>query len=100
MSLEEFRQSIARDTTPPAGLAPPVAALWHDARHDWARAHERTQEDNGRDGCWVHAYLHRKEGDLGNADYWYSRAGRKMPAQNVTLEGEWEAIAQELLARA
>jgi hypothetical protein len=97
MSFDEFRQSIERDAAPPAGVSLPVQALWHDARGDWDRAHQCAQDEHGRDGSWVHAYLHRKEGDLGNAGYWYSRAGRKMPAQTVTLEAEWEAIARELV---
>ncbi len=100
MTVPEFRESIAREAAPPAGLALPLQALWHDARSDWNRAHACAQDDHGRNGSWVHAYLHRKEGDLGNADYWYARAARKMPAKAVTLEAEWAAIAQELLAGA
>ena len=76
-----------------------LQALWHDARGDWERAHECAQEDHGRDGSWVHAYLHRKEGDLGNAGYWYSRAGRPVPEKSVTLDAEWDAMARELVAR-
>ena len=98
MSFAEFQQSIARDAAPPADLSRPLQALWHDARGNWDRAHECAQEDKGRDGAWVHAYLHRKEGDIGNAGYWYARANRPVPAASVTLEGEWAAIARELLA--
>ena len=76
-----------------------MQALWHDARGDWEQAHTCAQEGNSRDGSWVHAYLHRKEGDLGNAGYWYARAGRPMPALSLTLEAEWAEIAQELLGR-
>lgn len=99
MSLAELQQSIARDAAPPAGASAAVQALWHDARGDWARAHACVQDETGRDGAWVHAYLHRKEGDLGNAGYWYSRAGRKMPAAGITLADEWTSLARELLAR-
>lgn len=99
MSFEEFQQSIARDGAPPASLSGALQALWHDARGDWEAAHECAQTVADRDGSWAHAYLHRKEGDVGNAGYWYSRAGRKMPAANVTLEAEWAEIARELLAR-
>lgn len=96
MSFAEFQESVARGAMPPDGASLPLQALWHDARGDWDRAHTCAQEDQGRDGSWVHAYLHRKEGDIGNAGYWYSRAGRRMPEPGVTLEAEWAAIAKEL----
>jgi hypothetical protein len=99
MSFEELQQSIAREAAPPAGVSLLVQALWHDARGDWERAHTCAQDVHDRDGSWVHAYLHRKEGDLGNAGYWYSRAGRKMPAPNVSLDTEWAEIARELVTR-
>jgi len=99
MSFEEFQQAVARDAVAPAGLSGALRALWHDARGDWDGAHDCAQEDTSRDGAWVHAYLHRKEGDEGNAGYWYARAGRPMPAKDVTLEAEWAAIARELLGR-
>jgi hypothetical protein len=99
MSFEELQQSIATGSVPPVGASPAVQALWHDARGDWESAHACAQEDSTREGSWVHAYLHRKEGDLGNAGYWYSRAGRSMPAKTVTLEAEWTAIARELVTR-
>ena len=97
MSFTEFQQSIARDSAPPADASGAVRALWHDARGDWDRAHTCAQEDSGRDGAWVHAYLHRKEGDVGNAGYWYGRARRPAPTEGVTLEAEWVQIAQALL---
>jgi hypothetical protein len=97
MTYEEFQQSIARDSAPPSGLGLPAQALWHDARGDWERAHNCAQDDHSRDGSWVHAYLHRKEGDLGNAGYWYSRAGRKTPAASVTLATEWSELARALV---
>jgi hypothetical protein len=93
MSFEEFLSAAA----PPAGASPALQALWHDARGDWARAHALSQEDVGAAGAWVHAYLHRKEGDLANARYWYARAGRPPPAKNVTLDAERGAIGRELL---
>src|ERR1051326_3512765 len=96
MSFAEFQQSVAGDAAPPADASRALQALWHDARGDWDRAHTCAQEDNGREGSWVHAYLHRKEGDIGNAGYWYSRAGRRVPESSVTLEAEWTAIAKEL----
>lgn len=97
MSFAELRQSLTRDARPPAGASLAVQALWHDARGDWEAAHGCAQDDPGRDGAWVHAYLHRKEGDPGNASYWYTRAGRKMPGSEVTLADEWAAIARALL---
>ena len=75
MTLDDFRQSLTA-TEPPAGLTHALAGLWWDAKGDWTRAHESAQQDEGIDGSWVHAYLHRKEGDQGNAAYWYSRAGK------------------------
>lgn len=97
MSFAEFQESVKRDATPPASLSAALQALWQDARGNWDAAHTSAQEDKSRDGFWVHAYLHRKEGDAGNAGYWYSRAGRPMPAAVVSLEPEWAAIARELL---
>lgn len=94
MTAEELRAS-ARTGSAPAGAAPSVLALWHDARGDWDLAHEAAQADRSAAGAWVHAYLHRKEGDEGNARYWYSRAGRP-PAQGP-LKAEWADIASELL---
>lgn len=96
MSFAEMRQSLERDAAPPAEWSGALRALWHDARGDWDAAHACAQEDGSRDGSWVHAYLHRKEGDPGNAGYWYARAGRPMPARSVTLGAEWEAMARAL----
>ena len=98
MSFEDLERSIKRDAAPRAELSPALKALWHDARGDWESAHGCAQDDHSRDGSWVHAYLHRKEGDRGNAGYWYSRAGRTLPANTVSLEDEWAAIARDLLA--
>ena len=94
MTLQEFRESLALDA-PPAGIGMALTGLWWDAKGDWARGHETAGEDEGPDAAWVHAYLHRKEGDLSNAGYWYSRAG-KNPATGA-LQDEWEEIAGELL---
>ena len=98
MSFAEFEQSIARDVAPPSNASGALHALWHDARGDWDQAHTCAQEDGGADSAWVHAYLHRKEGDLANAGYWYARAGRSKPAANVTLEAEWAEIVRALLS--
>lgn len=93
MSFEEF----AERGEPPESAGPALRALWLDARGDWEGAHELAQEAGGRDGAWVHAYLHRKEGDETNAGYWYARAGR--PAASGELRTEWEAIVRELLTQ-
>lgn len=74
-----------------------LLALWWDAQGDWEKAHEIAQDVPGADGAWVHAYLHRKEDDLGNAAYWYRRAGREVGKGD--LRGEWERIVEEMLAR-
>ena len=70
--------------------------LWWDAKGDWEKAHEVAQDVSGRDGAWVHAYLHRKEGDLGNAGYWYRQAGR--PVVSGDFRVEWEGIVREILS--
>jgi hypothetical protein len=93
MDLQAFKASLGQDT-PPA-LPIPLLALWHEAKGDWDRAHQLVQNDPTRESAWVHAYLHRKEGDIGNAHYWYSRAGR--PPADGSFETEWEQIAQALL---
>ncbi len=94
MQLEEFRNSLA-NARPPDGLSLPLAALWWDAKGDWTRAHESAQQDEGPGGAWVHAYLHRKEGDLSNAGYWYRRAGK--PQASVSLDKEWTEIVNSLV---
>ena len=80
----------------PAHLSLVVQALWHDTHGDWEAAHNCAQDDHSELGSWMHAYLHRKEGDIGNARYWYSSAGR--PVFQGSLKEEWEAIAIEALA--
>jgi hypothetical protein len=94
MTPEEFRASAA-GPAPPAGLSPALVGLWHDARGDWDTAHRVVQEASDRNSAWVHAYLHRKEGDLWNAGYWYSRAGRSQAGGS--LAEEWAALAAALL---
>jgi len=96
VTLEEFRATLTH--TSPPDVSPALVALWHDARDDWEKAHNVAQDVDDNSGSWVHAYLHRKEGDLGNAGYWYQRAGR--PAASGSLAVEWNAIAAALLAAA
>jgi hypothetical protein len=96
MTLAAFEATL-ESATAPRDLSPLVLALWHDARGDWDAAHRVAQDVETPDGAWVHAYLHRKEGDAGNAAYWYRRAAR--PVAGGTLDAEWREIATALLAR-
>lgn len=93
MTVEELRVSLAA-SSPPANLSLALAGLWWDAKGDWTRAHESAQQDEGPAGSWVHAYLHRKEGDASNAAYWYSRFGRR--PSTASLQQEWDEIAEVL----
>src|SRR4051812_35611194 len=95
MTLSDFQEST-KSPAPPAALTAPLLALWHDARGDWDAAHNVAQDIESPDGAWIHAYLHRKEGDLSNAQYWYRRAER--PASNASLATEWAEIASAMLA--
>jgi hypothetical protein len=94
VTLAEFRCTLSQHA-PAAGLPPALAALWWAAKGDWNKAHEIVMDEGGRDAAWVHAYLHRVEGDLGNARYWYRQAGRS-PATGA-LDAEWEAIVRALI---
>jgi len=97
MTVEGFQHSLGLPN-PPKELSFALAGLWWDAKGNWKRAHESAQQDESPAGSWVHAYLHRKEGDHSNAGYWYRRAG-KPPAQ-TSLEEEWLHIAEALLSEA
>lgn len=95
MTPDLFKQTFAAATPPVSNLA--LQALWWAGKGDWERAHQCAQQQEGDPACdWVHAYLHRVEGDLGNAGYWYRRAGK--PAAAGPLAAEWDAIAATLLA--
>jgi hypothetical protein len=94
MNLQQFRDSLQSEVPPPE-LNAALTGLWWDAKGEWTRAHEAAQEDEGPEGAWVHAYLHRKEGDSSNAAYWYGRAGK--PAASGSLEDEWSGISSSLL---
>ncbi|WP_424360645.1 hypothetical protein [Methylocystis parvus] len=94
ISLPSFLASIEAGDPPP--LSAPLRALWLDARGDWDGAHKCVDAREDKQSCWAHAYLHRKEGDLWNARYWYARAGR--PPCEGPLEEEWREIAAALLA--
>jgi hypothetical protein len=93
MRIEAFRNLLVLDE-PPGGLSRPLAALWWDAKGDWARAHALVDELETREAMAVHAYLHRKEGVEWNAEYWYSRAG--VSFRRPSLDAEWEALVTGL----
>ena len=93
MTVDEFKRTLTAPT-PPA-LPTLLLALWHDARGDWEKAHTLAQDVDDPSGAWVHAYLHRKEGDLGNAGYWNRRANQ--PIATDSLDAEWTRIAAVLL---
>ncbi len=93
MTFDDFRESLQRDG-PPRALDHALTALWWDAKGDWKTAHESAQQDESPRAAWVHAYLHRKEGDSSNASYWYGRAGKEPPQSS--LEHEWREITKAL----
>lgn len=94
MNLDAFKASLA-DSQPPQDLGRPLLALWHAAKGEWDKAHALAQAEDNATGAWVHAHLHRIEGDLENAGYWYGRA--KRPRSSAPLKEEWDEIAAALL---
>ena len=94
MDLETFKSSV-ENAAPPAELSTALQALWQDAKGNWDTAHKLAQDTPDSIGSWVHAYLHRVEGDESNADHWYKRADR--PHSKAPLPEEWEEIASALL---
>ncbi|MBX2901086.1 MAG: hypothetical protein KF775_15640 [Cyclobacteriaceae bacterium] len=93
MTLSEFKKSLAEQQPPPVAVL--LQAMWYQGKGDWERAHNLAQDVHTPDGSWIHAYLHRVEGDTSNARYWYHRANRKMP--DVSLKDEWDEIVKEML---
>ncbi len=96
MNFNDFKSSLNQDF-PPQHLSAELKALWYDGKGNWNKAHNVAQEIQNLDGAWIHAYLHRKEGDLFNAGYWYSKAKKAMPT--IDLEEEWGIICQTLLEK-
>ncbi|HEX3570392.1 MAG TPA: hypothetical protein VHU44_06180 [Acidobacteriaceae bacterium] len=94
MNAQQFVESL-KNVDPPLGLTPPVEALWWDGKGEWARAHELVNDVETPDAMAVHAYLHRKEGEESNANYWYRRAGEKF--RRSSLDEEWKALMAGLL---
>lgn len=95
MTFEEFHKSLS-GTEPAFSFSSYLKALWYDGKGDWEKAHMIIQDVEDQTASWIHAYLHRKEGDVFNADYWYRRAGKKRP--DSSLEEEWKNIAMVLLS--
>lgn len=95
MTIEEFKATLA-DRDPP-DVSPALRAMWYAGNDRWEEAHRIAQDINDRSGAWVHAHLHRVEGDLGNARYWYRQAAQ--PEATDSLDSEWLRIASELLKR-
>ena len=94
MTITSFKQSLSQNE-PPENSSAYLSALWYDAKGDWDKAHKLIQDIEDKDASWIHAYLHRKEGDNRNADYWYNLAGKKRP--DISLEKEWDEIAGALI---
>ena len=94
MTFEDFKTTLAARRCP-GTLSAALRALWQDAQGNWKQAHELVQEESDRDSAWVHAYLHRKEGDRSNAAYWYRTAQK--PVNTAAFDEEWEQIVRELL---
>ncbi|MCL6258179.1 hypothetical protein M3O96_03720 [Aquiflexum sp. TKW24L] len=94
MTLTEFKSSFSNEK-PPGGIGTQLEALWYDGKGDWKSAHDRADGPSDKLSARVHAYLHRKEGDIWNADYWYRRAGEVRP--DISLEKEWEQLTKRIL---
>ena len=92
--LAAFKESL-KNQFPEKHLSPQLKSLWYDGKGDWHQAHEQIEKLNDKNSAWVHAYLHRKEGDQWNADYWYSKAGKTRPS--ISLEAEWAYLVEQFL---
>ena len=97
MTYDEFMSSLS-SSRPPEKITDVLKALWYDGKNDWESSHNIAQDINDINGSWVHAYLHRKEGDISNARYWYSRAGKREP--HVSLKQEWEELVMHFIEQA
>ena len=94
MTFKQFHNSLSQ-SSPPPGISKHLESLWYDARGEWEQSHNIIQDISDANASWIHAYLHRKEGDISNADYWYRQAGITRPPGS--LQEEWKTIAMELL---
>ena len=100
MDAESLAHSALTDAAPPVGLAAELRVLWLARAGRWDQAHDQCQDLPDPAGAWIHGWLHRQEGDFGNAAYWYARAGKPVPARGLPLEDEWLAIARDLASEA
>jgi hypothetical protein len=94
--IESFKESLKHDA-PPKGLGRPLEALWHASKGSWEKAHEVVMDDESKAAAWVHAHLHRRQGDAANANYWYARADK--PPHDGPFDEELNTIAFGLLAQ-
>ena len=94
MTFDIFKKSLGKEKVPD-GIHTLLHALWHDAKGNWTEAHNLAQEIATKEGSWVHAYLHRKEGDVSNAAYWYRKAEKQLPV--TSIDEEWEELVEALL---
>ena len=94
MNYDEFITTLKKNE-PPKNISDTLKALWYDGKDDWESSHNVAQDIHDKNGSWIHAYLHRKEGDIPNARYWYTMAGRKEPG--VTLKEEWESLVKHFI---
>lgn len=95
MTFDSFKASLAKEKSPDQ-ISPLLEALWQDAKGNWQEAHNLTQEIATKEGSWVHAYLHRKEGDQANAAYWYHKAQKDIPI--ASIEEEWETLVRAMIS--
>lgn len=94
MRVEDFKKSLSQ-SLPPEGIGSLLESMWFDGKGDWDKAHDIAQDIHTREGSWIHAYLHRREGDEGNAAYWYARAGK--PVCRKSLSEEWDELVKAFL---
>lgn len=96
MNEETFTSSL-KNSAPPEGLGVILSALWWEKKGNWQKAHDLVEHENSAAGAWIHAYLHRVEGDIWNADYWYRHAGKTRPS--VSTSEEWSQLVNNFLSR-
>lgn len=94
MTFQQFKESLTHSSEPSTSAL--LLSLWYDAKGNWDKSHELVQDLETKEAAWIHAYLHRKEGDRSNASYWYHRANEKMPS--YSLEQEWAELVKKFLS--